>query len=209
MLRILIADDHSIVRRGLREILQDEYPSAEIIEVSDGDAVIVECMRHRWDLVISDISMPGRSGLEMLYQLKEQLPHIPILILSVYPEEQYAARVLKAGAVGYLNKDMAPQELVGAVKKVLSGSKYITPAVAEKLLESLQRDGRLQLHEALSDREFEVFRMLSTGMGIADIAARLKLSSTTVSTYRARVLTKMGARSNAELVRYALDHSLL
>ncbi|TCZ73447.1 response regulator [Flaviaesturariibacter aridisoli] len=209
MLRILIADDHPIVRRGLREILQDEYTNAVIVEVSDADAVIVECMRQRWDLVISDISMPGRSGLEMLYQLKEQLPHVPVLMLSVYPEEQYAARVLKAGAVGYLNKDMAPQELVGAVRKVLSGSKYITPTVAEKLLESLRRDGHLMEHEALSDREFEVFRMLASGMGIAGIAEQLKLSSTTISTYRARILTKMGARSNADLVRYAMDHSLL
>ncbi|RYY63557.1 MAG: response regulator transcription factor [Chitinophagaceae bacterium] len=209
MLRILIADDHPIVRRGLREILQDEYTTAVIVEVSDADAVIVECMRQRWDLVISDISMPGRSGLEMLYQLKEQLPNVPVLMLSVYPEEQYAARVLKAGAVGYLNKDMAPQELVGAVRKVLSGSKYITPTVAEKLLESLRRDGHLMEHEALSDREFEVFRMLASGMGIAGIAEQLKLSSTTISTYRARILTKMGARSNADLVRYAMDHSLL
>ena len=209
MLRILIADDHPIVRRGMKEILQDEYPHAVIVEVSDADAVIVECMRQRWDLVISDISMPGRSGLEMLYQLKEQLPSIPVLMLSVYPEEQYAARVLKAGAVGYLNKDMAPQELVRAVRKVLSGSKYITPTVAEKLLESLRRDGHLLEHEALSDREFEVFRLLASGMGIAAIAEHLKLSSTTISTYRARILTKMGARSNADLVRYAMDHSLI
>ncbi|GAB4094031.1 response regulator transcription factor [Flaviaesturariibacter terrae] len=209
MLRFLIADDHSIVRRGLRDILHEEYPNAEIHEVGDADSVVVSCMRQRWDLVISDISMPGRSGLEMLFQLKQQLPHLPVLILSVYPEEQYAARVLKAGAVGYLNKDMAPQELVRAVAKVLSGAKYITPMAAEKLLESLRDDGHTMPHEKLSDREFEVFRMICLGLGIATISEQLHLSSTTISTYRARILSKMDLSSNAELIRYALDHSLL
>ncbi|RYY96531.1 MAG: response regulator transcription factor [Chitinophagaceae bacterium] len=209
MLRILIADDHSVVRRGIRDILKEAYPFAEIVEVEDAETLVQKVIQSTWDLAISDISMRGRSGLEALAQIREVVPDLPVLILSVYPEEQYAVRVLRAGAAGYLNKDLAPEELVRAVRTVLGGRKYITARAAENLLTSVQQvDGRPP-HEMLSDREFEVFKMLAAGVTISDIANRLMLSATTISTYRARVLTKMKFASNAELVRYAISHGLL
>ena len=208
-MKILIADDHIVVRKGLRQIILDEFPFAEIEEVGDAEELIKKVMKSKWDIVISDLSMPGRSGLDSLVQIKESFPELPVLILSVYPEEQYGVRVLKAGASGYLNKDSAPEELIKAMRQVMLGKKYITPAVAEKLVSILNHPQEKQLHEQLSDREFEVLKLLAKGKSITAIAAQLSLSITTVSTYRGRILSKMNMSSNAELVLYAIEHKLL
>jgi two-component system, NarL family, invasion response regulator UvrY len=209
MLRILIADDHTVVRRGLRQILLDEFPGAEIEEVADGGELIKKIMTAKWDVVVSDLSMPGRSGLEALQQIKINHPDLPVLILSIHPEEQYAIRALKSGAAGYLSKDTAPDELVKAVKKVLLGKKYISQAIAEKLANSFSPDNILQLHETLSDREFDVMRYLANGKSVSEIAEMLSLSVPTVSTYRARVMTKMNLKSNSDLTRYAIENKLI
>lgn len=206
-MRILIADDHSIVRRGLKDILRDEFPSAEIIEVSDAAGMMLKIIKESWDIVISDLSMPGRSALDVLPQIKQQAPDLPVLILSIHPEEQYAIRVLKAGAAGYLNKELAPDELIKAVRRVLSGRKYITPLVAEKLADFA--DQSKPAHELLSDREFEVMKLLAAGKSVAEIASMFHLSPTTISTYRARILKKMHIKTNADLIQYALKHHLV
>src|SRR4051794_12976061 len=204
MLRILIADDHAIVRRGLKDILLDAFPSAAITEVSDAEGLIQKITRDKYDVVITDLSMPGRSGLEALQQIKAYDAKLPVLVLSVYPEEQYAVRVLKAGAAGYLNKEMAPEELVTAMEKVLSGKKYITPAVAEKLASAIDFHSEKLPHEHLSDREFEVFKMLAIGKSVSEIGDILYLGVTTVRTYRSRILAKMNVKTNAELTQYAI-----
>src|ERR1700760_314536 len=175
MLRILIADDHAVVRKGLRQILLEEFLSAEIVEVGDADDLFHKVLKESWDIVISDISMPGRSGLEVLQQIRQNYPKLPVLILSVHPEDQYAIRVLRAGASGYLNKESASEELVKAVHRVLLGKKYITPLLAERLAESLDQDTDQLPHEQLSDREFEVLKLLAAGMAVADIATKLAL----------------------------------
>ena len=208
MIRILIADDHTIVRRGLREILLEGFPAAAIEEVADAEAMIKKIIHQEWDVVISDLSMPGRSGLEALQQIKQLQPKLPVLILSIHPEEQYAIRVLKAGASGYLNKDSAPDELVKAVHRILSGKKYITSSIAEKLASTLDKDNEKPSHELLSDREFEVLKLVASGKSVSDIAASLHLSVTTVSTYRARILTKMNMGTNADLILYAIENNL-
>src|SRR6185437_5002207 len=204
MLRILIADDHSVVRKGLRQILLEEFLAAHIGEAVDGDDLFAKVLKEVWDIVITDISMPGRSGLEILQQIRQHYPKLPILVLSVHPEDQYAIRVMKSGASGYLNKDSAPEELVKAVHRLLLGKKYITPSVAEKLAETLDHDPDRLPHEFLSDREFEVMLLLAGGAPVSEIAGKLSLSPTTVSTYRARILTKMNVRTNADLTRYAM-----
>jgi len=209
MTRILIADDHTIVRKGLKQILNEEFPFALIEEVSDAEELMKRIIKEEWDLVISDLSMPGRSGLESLQQIKQYYPKLPVLILSVYPEEQYALRVLKAGASGYLNKDTAPDELVKAVNRVLSGKKYITATIAEKLASTLDQDSEKATHEFLSDREFEVMKFIAAGKSVSDIAEILSLSVTTVSTYRARIMTKMNMKTNADLTLYAIEKKLL
>jgi two-component system invasion response regulator UvrY len=209
MTKILIADDHTVVRRGLKQILLEEFPFAFIDEVGDAEELIKKVMKDEWDVIISDLSMPGRSGLESLQQIKQYHPKLPVLILSVHPEEQYAIRVLKAGASGYLNKDLAPEELVKAVNCVLSGKKYITASIAEKLASTLDLDGEKARHEFLSDREFEVLKFLAAGKSVSDIAEQLSLSVTTVSTYRARIMTKMNLKTNADLTLYAIEHKLL
>jgi two-component system invasion response regulator UvrY len=209
MLKILIADDHTVVRKGLRQILLEEFLSAEIEEAVDAEDLMKKVMKKDWDIVISDISMPGRSGLEVLQQIKQHYPRLPVLILSIHPEDQYAVRVLKAGASGYLNKDSAPDELVKAVRQVLLGKKYITPSIAERLASLLDQDPDKQPHESLSDREFEVLRLLASGSAVSEIADKLSLSVTTVSTYRARILAKMNLRNNADLTLYAIKNQLL
>lgn len=209
MIRILIADDHSVVRKGLRQILTEGFPSVQIDEVGDADTMIKQVMDAEYDVVISDLSMPGRSGLEGLQQIKQINPKLPVLILSIYPEEQYAIRLLKAGASGYLNKDLAPEELVNAVQRVLLGKRYITPTIAEKLASSLDHPAEKDPHELLSDREFSVLKMLATGKSVSEIAETLYLSVTTVSTYRARILTKMDLKTNADLTLYAMEHKLI
>jgi two-component system, NarL family, invasion response regulator UvrY len=209
MYRFLIADDHTVVRKGLKQILLEAYPSAWIEEVVDAEKLFNKVMEEEWDVVISDISMPGRSGLEVLQQIRQTKPKLPILILSVHPEDQYAIRVLKAGASGYLNKDSAPEELVKAVNRVLLGKKYITSSIAERLATTLDLDGDKMLHEYLSDREFEVLKLLASGKSVSDIAQQLSLSVTTVSTYRARIMAKMNLKTNADLTLYAVENKLL
>lgn len=209
MIRILIADDHAIVRRGLKQILLDEHPSAVIEEASDAEDLIIKALKDEWDIIISDLSMPGRTGLDALHQIKQNLPKTPVLILSVHPEEQYALRVLKAGASGYLNKDLAANELINAVSRVLLGKKYITPSIAEKLASVLDADNNKLPHELLSDREFDVLKLLASGKSVSEIADQFLLSVTTVSTYRARIIAKMNMKSNADLTRYAMEHGLI
>jgi DNA-binding NarL/FixJ family response regulator len=209
MLRFLIADDHTVVRKGLKQILLEAYPSALIEEVADAENLFLRVMKDDWDVVISDISMPGRSGLEVLQQIRQTYPKVPILILSVHPEDQYAIRVLKAGASGYLNKDSAPEELVNAVNRVLLGKKYITSSIAERLATTLELDSDKLPHELLSDREFEVLKLLASGKSVSDIAQQLSLSVTTVSTYRARILAKMNLKTNADLTLYSVENKLI
>ena len=209
MLRILIADDHTVVRRGLKQILLDEFPGAKIEEVPDAEGLIKKVMQGKWDIVVSDLSMPGRSGLDALQQIKISHPGLPVLILSIHPEEQYALRALKAGAAGYLSKDTAPDELVKAVQKVLLGKKYISQSIAEKLANTLSVKADKFLHENLSNREFDVMKLLANGKSVSDIADILSLSVTTVSTYRARVMTKMNLKSNSDLTKYAIENKLI
>lgn len=210
MLRILIADDHALIRKGLKQILLEEYPSAIVEEVNDGEGVIKKSISNEWDIIISDLSMPGRSGLDVMKQVKQNLPKLPVLILSIHPEEQYAIRVLKAGAAGYLSKDAANEELVEAVQRVLQGRKYISPSIAEKIAEYLGHDSSDKSpYEFLSNREFDVFIRLASGKTVSEIAGQLSLSGTTVSTYRSRILEKMHMRTNAELTRYALENKLI
>ena len=209
MLRILIADDHTVVRRGLKQILLDEFPSAHIDEAADAETLLMKAGKEEWDVVISDLSMPGRSGMEALQQIKLYHPKLPVLILSVHSEEHYAIRVLKAGASGYLNKESAPDELIKAVHRVMLGNKYITPSIAEQLASGLDKDNDKPLHESLSDREFEVLKLLAAGKAVSDIADQMSLSVTTVSTYRARIMVKMGLKTNADLTLYAVENKLI
>jgi len=209
MTRILIADDHTVVRKGLKQILVEAFPSVLIEEVADAENLIKQVIGSTWDVIITDLSMPGRSGLDALQQIKQYYPKLPVLILSVHPEEQYALRVLKAGAAGYLNKDMASEELVNAVHRVLSGRKYISPSVAEKLAVSLDKDGDKLPHEYLSDREFDVLKLIASGNSVSQIAEILSLSSTTVSTYRARIMAKMNLKNNTSLTLYAIENKII
>ncbi len=209
MMRILIADDHAIVRKGLRQLLLEAYPSAVIEEVSDAEGLINKAMIEKWDIVICDLSMPGRSGLDALRQIKQSSPSLPVLIMSMHPEDQYALRVLKAGASGYLSKDSIHDELLNAIRTAMLGKKYITPSIAEKLAEAIDTDSEKPAHELLSDREFDVFKLLASGKSVSEIASQLSLSITTVSTYRSRILEKMNIRSNAEMTRYALEKKLI
>ncbi len=209
MIRVLIADDHAIVRKGLRQIISEAYPTAHIGEVGDVESLVSEVSRSDWDLVITDINMPGRSGVEALHQLKQINPKMPVLIMSMYPEDQYAIRVLKGGAAGYLSKDNVHEELIRAIQAILQGRKFITPSIAEKLAGSLETGTSRELHESLSDREFDVLKMLANGRSISEIADRLALSATTVSTYRSRIMEKMQMKTNADLTRYALEKKLI
>jgi two-component system invasion response regulator UvrY len=209
LLKILIADDHAIVRRGLRQLLLESYPAAIIGEAGDAEALIGSVIRDEWDLVICDINMPGRSGLDALAQLKQTKPGLPVLIMSMYPEDQYAVRVLKSGASGYLAKDTIHDDIGKAVELVLQGKKFITPSVAEKLAEAVDAMSVTHVHQLLSDREFDVFKLLAAGHTITDIAEQLSLGTTTVSTYRARIMEKMNMRNNADLTRYAIEMKLI
>ncbi|MGI8905781.1 MAG: response regulator [Candidatus Sumerlaeaceae bacterium] len=208
MVNILIADDHPIVRRGLRDIVLD-LTGYSILEASSGAEVLQIVAQQKVDAVLLDISMPGRNGLETLQDLKREYPKLPVIMLTIYPEDQYAIRAMKAGADGYLTKDSAPDELVGALGKVLSGGKYISSSLAERLAGELHRKTEKLPHEELSDREFEVFRLLGSGLTITEIGERLSLSVKTVSTYRTRILEKMSMQTNSEIVRYVFHQKLL
>lgn len=208
-LKILIADDHAIVRRGLKQLLLEEYPSAIIEEAGDAEELIKKVALKKWDLVICDISMPGRSGIDALQQIKQSDPDLPVLIMSMYPEDQYAMRALKAGASGYLGKETIHYNLIKAIEKVLSGKKFITPSIAEKLADMVDEESKKPAHEYFSNREFQVFLLLASGESTSAIAEKLSINTTTVSTYRSRIMEKMKMKSNAELIRYALEKKLI
>ena len=209
MMKILIADDHEIVRHGLKRTLLEEFSFADIEEAGDATELVNKAVLGKWDIVISDLAMPGGGGITALKKIKEINPDLPVLILSIYPEEQYALRVMNAGGSGYLNKDAAGDELIKAVHKILSGKKYFTDILLEKSrsLSAIAKD--VPLHASLSEREFEVFKQLASGFSIADIAASLSVNPSTVSTYRSRVLEKMNMKSNAELTLYAAEFRII
>lgn len=207
-MNILIADDHAIVRKGLIQLLREEFGQLYIAEAADSTEVYHVLRDRAWDVILLDISMPGRNGVEVLKQLRADGVRAPILMLSMHPEEQYALRVLKAGASGFLKKDAAPEELITAIHRVLAGRRYITASLAELMAEEAAQ-GDKSGYEALSDREMEVFMLLAAGRAVSEIATEMSLSVNTVSTYRSRILDKLMLRTNADITRYAIDHQLL
>ena len=209
MIRVLLADDHKLVREGLKQILAAASGMEVAGEAANGDEALALAREHDYDLALLDMSMPGVSGIDLIRRIRLEKPTLRILVLSMHGEHQYAARALKAGAAGYLTKDSAAEQLVGAIRKVAAGGLYITAAAAESLVSESAAGGDAAPHAALSDREFEVFRLLAGGHGPTEIAERLHLSVKTVSTHKARILLKLNIGSTAELVRYALDHELL
>jgi len=208
-MRILIADDHAVVRRGLRETLGEAFPRATFGEAKAAQEALESVMRQDWDVLILDISMPGKSGLDILDDLRRLRPKLPVLLVSMHPEGQFARRALKAGAAGYLTKESAPEELKEAVRQVQAGGHYVSATLAEKLAFDLRREADMPAHELLSDREFQVLLMLASGKTIKQIADEIALSVKTVSTYRARILLKTGLKTTAELIRYALEAGLV
>ena len=208
MIRILIADDHAVVRQGLIQIVSDTSDIVVCDEASNGREALAKISKNKYDVVVLDIAMPDFSGLDILNEIKKEKPELPILMLSIYPEEQYAVRALKACASGYLTKKVAPKELIRAIRKVYSGGKYVTSTLAERLAFYLAEDEKPP-HDSLSDREFQVMLMLTKGKRIKEIAEALFISDKTVSSYKSRIFAKMGMTSNAELTRYAIKHGLI
>ena len=206
-MKILIADDHAVLRKGLVQILAEEYPAAQFGEAATTPETLACLSQHPWDLLVLDIFMQGRTGLEVLHDVRARYPNLPVLVLSGAPEDQLAVRVLQAGASGYLNKQAAPENLTLAVRKVLTGGKYVSATLAESLAAKLSQTGR-PLHETLSDREFEVMQLLLAGRSLKEIAAELSLSPKTVSTFHTRLREKLQVRSDVELVRYAQEHGI-
>jgi DNA-binding NarL/FixJ family response regulator len=208
MIKVLIADDHAVVRRGLRQIMLDEGGSFVIEEATSGQEALRKLHEAQWDVMVLDVSLPDRNGLDLLQEVKQMCPKLPILMLSVHPESQYGLRALRAGASGYLNKESAPEELIQAITKVVGGSRYISLSLAETLAATMIGDVERQPHEWLSNREFTVFLRIGSGKSVSEIADELSLSVKTVSTYRTRILEKMHFTSNAEIIRYVIDHQL-
>ena len=208
-MRILIVDDHPIFRAGLKETLAKASDVDFVGEADNGHKALDLARKQRWDVVVLDITMPGKGGLEVLQELRRERPKLPVLVLSAHPEDQLALRLLKAGASGYLTKDKAPEVLLSAIRKVLRGGKYVSESLGEKAVLSLTSETAKPLYEALSDREYQVMRMIASGKALKEIAKELFLSVRTVSTYRARVLEKMNMKSNTELIRYALENKLI
>jgi DNA-binding NarL/FixJ family response regulator len=208
-MRVLIADDHALFRRGLRETIGEAFPKVTFGEAKTAQETLESVRRHDWEILILDISMPGKSGLDILDDLKRLRPKLPILLLSMHPEEQFARRALKSGAAGYLTKESVPEELKEAVRKVVMGGRYVSATLAEKLAVDLREGADIPIHELLSDREFQVLRMIASGKTVKEIAEELSLSVKTVSTYRARILEKTGMKTNAEMIRYALQTQLV
>jgi len=208
-MRIVIADDHPVVRRGLRAIVEEALRPAEVDEAGNVAELLTLVRKREPDVVLLDIAMPGRSGLEALKELRGEHPRIPMLVLSIHSEDEFAVRSIRAGASGYLTKDSAPEELVDAIRTVVAGRRYLTPSVAERLASAVETDTKEAPHEMLSDREFHVLRMLAAGKTNGEVAGELALSAKTVSTYRTRTLRKMGMRTNAELAQYAVRHGLV
>jgi DNA-binding NarL/FixJ family response regulator len=209
MIRVLVADDHAVVRRGVVQILDEAPDLVAAGEASTGREVLLQVQEHDYDVLVLDIGMPDGSGLEVLHQLRTLRPELRVLILSMYPERQYALRALKAGAAGYLTKESAPDELVAAVRRIAQGGRYITQSLAEELTAALVGEAEQSPEQILSDREFQVVCMLAEGKTIAGIASELSLSVKTISTYRARVLEKLDLSNTAEIIRYAFEHNLV
>lgn len=209
ILRILIADDHPVFLQGLRQILEEEPDMVVGGEANDGDQVLQKVREGNWDAVVLDITMPGRSGIEVLPELRRDHPKLPVLILSMHPEDQFALMVLKEGAAGYLTKQSAPEEIVKAVRKAVSGGKYVSHTLAEKLAFHLETDYEKPRHEQLSERERQIMLMLASGRDLQNIADTLMVSVKTVSSYRTRILAKMKMKNNVELARYAIQHRLI
>ncbi|HOD74704.1 MAG TPA: response regulator transcription factor [Syntrophorhabdaceae bacterium] len=207
MIKIIIADDHPVVRKGLKQILSEET-DVELVKEARNDSEVLNLLHaHDWDAVVLDITMPGRGGLELLTELKRLRPKLPVLVLTVHPEDQYAVRALKEGASGYMNKESAPEELVQAIRKIIRGGKYVSAALAEKLASMIGAEA--QPHENLSIREYQVMLLIASGKTVSEIAEEMSLSIKTISTYRTRILEKMGMTNNVELARYAMKHNLI
>ena len=209
MMRVLIVDDHAIVRRGLRELLSDEFHGAAFEEASDARQALELLRKKEWDVALLDIALPGKSGLELLKELKAEWPGLPVLVLSAHPEDQFAVRALKAGAGGYMTKECAPEELAKAVRKILAGGRYVSPTLAEALAMGVTKDLTRTPHETLSDREYEVMSRIASGKTVTEIGEELSLSPKTISTYRSRVLLKLSVKNSAAIVQYAVRNGLL
>jgi two-component system, NarL family, invasion response regulator UvrY len=209
MTKVLIADDHEVVRRGLKDLLEDEFDKLKVGEARTSPEVLEAAQRQEWDIVLLDINMPGRSGLEVLEELKRFRPKMPVLILSAFPEEEYAVRSLKLGAAGYLTKESASDELITAIRKALAGGKYVTADLAEKLAANLAGEAAEAPHQVLSNRELQVLRMIASGNTVKEIAGELSLSEKTVGTYRTRISKKLRLATNVELTRYAFQRKLV
>jgi two-component system invasion response regulator UvrY len=209
MLKILIVDDHAVVRQGLKQILAEKHEDAKIGEAGTGEDAVQMVKETTWDVVVLDISLPDVSGLDVLKFMRDIRPNLPIIVLTMHAEEQYAVRALRAGAAGYLTKETAPDQLVAAIRRVAEGGKYISEKLAEKLAYDLGPDAKGAPHEALSDREYQVMCMIASGKATKEIALELSLSEKTISTHRSRILDKMNMKSNAELIRYAIENKLV
>jgi two-component system invasion response regulator UvrY len=209
MIRILIVDDHAIVRRGLRELLSDEFPGAAFGEAPDARQALEQLRKKEWDVALLDIALPGKSGLDLLKELRAEWPRLPVLVLSAHPEDQFAVRALKAGAGGYMTKECAPEELAKAVRKILAGGRYVSSALAETLAMGVTKDLSCTPHETLSDREYEVMSRIASGRTVTEIGEELSLSPKTISTYRSRVLLKLRVKNSAAIVQYAIRNGLV
>jgi two-component system, NarL family, invasion response regulator UvrY len=209
VIRVLIVDDHAILRRGLRSLLTDEFHGAAFGEASDAKEALGHLRKKRWDVVLLDITLPGKGGLDLLKELRIVWPKLPVLVLSGHPEDQFAVRVLMAGAGGYMTKESAPEELAKAIRKILAGGRYVSSTLAEKLALGVKKDITRMPHEALSDREYEVMSYIASGKTVTEIAEELSLSVKTISTYRARVLEKLGVKNSAKIIQYAIRNGLV
>lgn len=209
MIKVMLADDHSIVRKGLRQLLEETGFIEVVAEADDYPAIMKAVRGHDFDVLVMDITMPGKNGIDVLKVVKDEKPKIAVLMLSMHPEDQYAVRALKAGASGYLTKNSAPEKLVEAIQTISAGRRYITPELADSLASHLTDDTDKPLHATLSDREFQTIRLIASGRKLSEIAEELSLSPKTVSVYRARILEKMRMKNNAELTHYALKHGLV
>lgn len=209
MIKILIVDDHPIVRRGLKQILSEELDMGVFGEAQNSQEVLEHVQKQDWDIVVLDITMPGRGGIDILKELKDERPKLPVLMLSMHPEDQYAVRALKAGASGYITKGNVPEELVKAIRKIVGGGRYVSPTLAEKLAAMLGMETENALHDTLSNREYQVMVMIGSGKRINEIAQELSLSVKTIGTYRERILEKMKMKNNAELMHYVIENKLV
>jgi two-component system, NarL family, invasion response regulator UvrY len=209
MLRILLADDHAVVRQGVKQILAEAFTQASFGQAQNAHDLLELVGGERWDIVVLDLAMPGGNGLEALKQIKHDYPQLPVLILSMFPEDQYAVRTIRAGAAGYLNKESAPEELVQAIHKILHGGEYISASVADELVQYARHEDDQPVHKHLSDREYQVLCLIASGKEVKEISAELSLSAKTISTYRARLLEKMNMKTSAELTHYAIQNGLV